>query len=150
VRVLLFASLGLNVAVLGIVAGALLDPDRRTRGLDGADIAFGPFTQVLADEDRSELRRAFTGRLPDFRRIRQSEREAMVALAEVLRADPADPAAIGAALDRMGAGLQTRIDLGRELLAERLVAMPAARRVALADRIEDMMRRRRPPDRREP
>jgi hypothetical protein len=63
-------------------------------------------------------------------------------LLATLRADPFDPAAAEAALAAITRRATDRLDLGRELMADRILAMSDAERLAFADRLERGLKRR--------
>lgn len=141
VRVLLVLSLAGNVLVLGTLAGAFVF-DRRA-GDRGPDVGLGPFSAAFGPDDRKALRDAFLTRTPDLRDVRQAERAEIQAIVAAIRTEPFDPAAVTAALDVLQSRVAQRIEIGRELIVERLSAMDAAGRAAFADRLEGAMRRPR-------
>jgi|GEM_PF-135646 len=142
-RLALVASLAANLLVAGVVVGAMLDGHGGgPRGVIG-DIGLGPFTGAFAPEDRKAMREAFMARAPDLRAMRDQERQDFRAVLDALRAEPYDPAAMRAALQRLSDRLGARMDLGRDILLERLDAMPPAARAAFADRLEAALERPR-------
>lgn len=143
VRLALILSLTLNLLVLGIVGGSIL-----AHGwMDGAhrvrEVGFGPYTDALTPEDRKALRDAFVKAVPDFRQRREEARADVERLAETIRAEPFDRAAVAALMEAQGARIQERIQLGRNLLLDRLEVMGPEARSALADRIGTMRRMHR-------
>ncbi|GHC54519.1 periplasmic heavy metal sensor [Neogemmobacter tilapiae] len=138
-RMAFFTLLAVNLGVMGLMAGAVMrDGGPRERMIK--DLAFGPFTEALSEEDRKELRQGFLRKLPDFRADRMAMRADALALIGVLRADPYDPAALRAALDQVQGRMQSRVAVGRDLLLERIDAMDVAARQAFADRLEAGLR----------
>jgi uncharacterized membrane protein len=140
IKIALAVSLALNLAVAGLAAGAWL-----REGRDGGmsrDMSFGPFTEALNDADRRELRRALGDRAPGFREARREMRADLEQLLATLRAVPFDPAAAEAALATIATRASDRLDLGRELMAGRILAMSDAERQAFADRLERGLKRR--------
>jgi len=144
-RIALGISLALNLLVVGLVAGAVLRDggprDRMVRDLD-----FGPFTEALSPEDRDALRRAFIDRAPDLRGARQEMRTDLEAFLAALRAEPFDPSALTQVMENQQGRLSRRIELGQDLLVERLAAMDGRERGAFADRLERRLRRGGGPD----
>jgi hypothetical protein len=69
-------------------------------------------------------------------------RAELAALLATLRAEPFDPAATETALGAIARRTTDRLDLGSELLADRILAMTAAERLAFADRLERGLKRR--------
>lgn len=140
IKIALAVSVALNLAVAGLAAGAWL---REGHGRSmPRDMSFGPFTEALSDLDRRELRRAFGDRGPGFREARQQMRVDLAALLASLRADPFDPAATEAALTVVARRTTERLDLGRDLITGRILAMTDAERQAFADRLERGLKRR--------
>lgn len=139
-RLALIVSVALNLAVAGVVAGALWHggpPMRPPR-----DMGFGPFGEALSEADRRALRRAFHEKGPDMRAERQAMRDDMATLAAALRAEPLDPAALEAAFDGMSARMRGMLSLGETLIYEHAVALSPAERSALADRLDAATTRR--------
>lgn len=143
----LFVSLTVNLLVAGLVIGALW-----TRG-DGValrpvqvDVGLGLYTRALAEPDRAALREAWRGRGPDLRALRAARQADLTALVAALRAQPFEPAAVEAVLERQRQRHASQQDLARTLLAERLAILSPAERAAYADRLEALARRgdRRP------
>lgn len=136
-RVLLFASLALNLLIVGAVAGALWrgGPARGPEAGASRDFA-APYARALAPEDRRALRR-------DLRRAMLANRPERGALAEgyarasaALRADPFDPAALEAALAGQAERARRRQEVGREVMVAFLSALSAEERRAFADRLD--------------
>jgi uncharacterized membrane protein len=140
IKVALAISVALNLAVAGLAAGAWLR-DGKDRGMP-REMSFGPFTEALGDVDRREFRRALGERMPGFREARQEMRAEFAGLLATLRAVPFDPAAAEAALSAISRRASDRLDLGRDLVAERILAMTEAERLAFAERLERGLKRR--------
>lgn len=140
IMIALAVSVALNLAVAGLAAGAWMR-EGRDRGMP-RDMSFGPFTEALSDADRREMRRALLDRMPSFREARQELRADLTALVTSLRAVPFDPAATEQALAAISRRAADRLDLGRDLIAERISAMSDAERQAFADRLERGLKRR--------
>jgi uncharacterized membrane protein len=139
-RIALGVSVALNLLVAGLVAGALLrDGGPRERVV--RDLDFGPFTEALSPKDRAELRRAFIDRSPNPRGTRAEMRSDLEAFLSALRADPFDPVALEQVMVNQQGRMAQRIELGQDLLLERLAAMDARERGAFADRLERRLRR---------
>jgi uncharacterized membrane protein len=143
-RVVLFVSLALNLAVLGVVGGAAFGRlgDNKRAEFAARDIGFGLFAEALEEEDRRALRRGYTGAKSDIRAERQQMRTDLGQLLAGLRADPFDAAGFRAALQVGMARSAARQELGTTLLLDRLQAMTVAERAAFADRLQTSLRRR--------
>jgi uncharacterized membrane protein len=148
VKVVLALSLALNLAIIGLAAGAWMK-----EGSKGPprDLSFGPFSEALSRADRRALRSALLERAPDFRASREAAAQEFAALLTALRAQPLDPAALRtafAAIEQRNAG---RLELGRSLIENRLIEMSDADRLAFADRLEAGLKHKaRPEPRPEP
>lgn len=140
VKIALAISVALNLAVGGVVVGALLKdgPDRRMP----RDLSFGPFSEAFSPEDRRALRRELTDRAPDFRANRTAARAEFSTLLASLRADPFDPAAMQSALVAIEVRNAGRLELGRTMIEARIAQMAESDRLAFADRLENGLRRR--------
>jgi len=143
-RLLLGVSLALNLAVVGLVGGAVLNRAREVGGPpppNGEFLNYGPYTMALSDEDRLKLRRGLIGEAGVLRDNRREVRRDFDRLLETLRADPYDPAATRLVLDAQQARVQKQVDLVRQVLVEHLNGMSTAERTDFADRLEAVLRR---------
>ena len=139
-RIVLAVSLALNLAVAGMVGGAMLrHSDDGPRNALVRDLGFGLFTEALTPQDRITLRDRFLQRSPGFRQERRSMRDDLDAILVALRADPFDPAALDAVLKEQNARLSQRLDLGQSLIRDFLVELPTEARRAFADRLEQRL-----------
>lgn len=130
-------SLALNLAVVGMVAGAMLRDGPGMRGAMVRDLGFGPFTEALSREDRRALRQALFERAPEIRQARQQRQEDLQALVAILRAEPFDAAALAAAMAEQEARMVGQLRLGQTVLQERIAAMTPEARRGFAERLED-------------
>ncbi|MBC7138320.1 MAG: periplasmic heavy metal sensor [Defluviimonas sp.] len=141
-RILLVASLALNLAGIGMVAGAVLGHSRRPdRPMMVHDLGFGPYTEALSREDRRALRNAFLERAPDLRRLRALMKADFDRLLTILRNEPYDAEAAAGVIAAQAERARRGFDLGHELLLERLKAMTPEERRAFAARLEQAMTR---------
>jgi uncharacterized membrane protein len=136
-RIALAVSVALNLAVAGIVAGALLRGG--PHGNMVRDLDFGPFTEALSPRDRLALRRDFLARTPDMRDLRKGMRDDLDGMLRALRATPFDADALRAAMANQGQRTADRLKLGQDLIFDRIAAMSAQDRAAFADRLEDRL-----------
>ncbi|MFD0860323.1 periplasmic heavy metal sensor [Roseovarius aquimarinus] len=130
-RLVAIASLALNFALIGLVAGAALSGrgDRQEARWRGS-----PLIAALPAETRAELRR-------EAREGRSERRARFEALMEVLRAEPFVPEDLRALLQdqrRLGA---ERAAQGETVLIEALTRMSAEERAGYAERLMQRMRR---------
>ena len=147
----LLLSVGLNIAGVSFVAGALID-DRRD-GQDRAaslarEMGLGPYAGALAPEDRRAIARAVGAqiRAEGGIRLRRAEMlQSFEAVLTTLRADPFDPAALAAIMEGQAERAEDLRHLGQEMFAEHLATLSPAERAAIADRLEARLRDRRRP-----
>lgn len=146
-KVVLALSLGLNLAVVGVVAGAWWNgPDRSERGQPRPAWSNGPFGRALTDADRKSLAQEFRSEKGVGKRMRGHRAEMRKNASEItkiLRAEPFDPAALEAIFVRMRDLGRQQIDAGNEALMNRLVAMSPEERSDFADRFEKTIKRPR-------
>ena len=136
-RVLLVASLVLNLLVLGAVGGALWHGgphhDDRT-GRHGR--AGGPLTRSLSAEDRHAILKQMRAARGQRGEARARLDAAMTALVADLRARPFDRDSAARHLAEQRSFLSERIARGQTLLLDRLANMTDAEREAYADRLK--------------
>ncbi len=137
-RIALFASLAVNLLIVGLVAGALWHGGRM---MPPREAGFGPFEAALDKDDRAALRRAFVARAGELGRPRREMRAQMNAILAALRATPFDAAALSQAMEAAVARTEARLQLGQSLMADHLTALTDAERAAFADRLEAALRR---------
>jgi len=138
-KIALAVSVALNLAVAGLAAGAWMKGGSSSpRG--ESTMSFGAFSDVLSREDRRALRKALLANAPSFRAAREAAEAEFFTLVAALRAEPFDPAAVQTAFAAIAAQNAARLDLGRGLLEAHLIGMPAADRLAFADRMEARLR----------
>lgn len=118
-RVLLFASLAANLAVVGVVAGLYLNrPDMDRDGPPrGRDFVF-PYTHALKEEQRRELGRNLRSQIERMRDTPGDFLAEYRMAIETLRAEPFDPAAFAATLDRQGERAEARQAEGQRMLVD--------------------------------
>lgn len=135
-RIALALSLALNLAVLGVVAGALLHNGPGMRAAMVRDLGFGPYTEALTREDRKALRQALFEKAPELHDMRRMMRDDTEALLAILRADPFDAAAFRGRMEAQHQRMEAQMRLGQDLLQSYIADMPAESRRAFADRLE--------------
>ncbi|MGY6633310.1 MAG: periplasmic heavy metal sensor [Alkalilacustris sp.] len=139
----LLVSVALNLAVAGGVAGAYLGGSRAPAERTAAG---GPaWLEALSPSDRAALRSAWRADGADPHQMRADRHQRAAELALLLRSDPFDADAVADAL-RHDAGLRAEREAeARRMLVAHLAALPAADRLAFADRLEAAAHSRRPP-----
>ena len=145
-RVVLFASLAINLLIVGMVAGAMLrggpGPPARAR----ADVAFfdlgnGPIGRALSHDSRRQIGRGMEARQPDLRANREAVRQQYGALVQALRAEPFDAELVDAIISQQQHHLLARQDIGKRLLVGHVAEMSAAERAEYANRLDRFLRR---------
>ncbi|MCA0939518.1 periplasmic heavy metal sensor [Yangia mangrovi] len=150
-RWLLLASLALNLAVVGVVAGGLLRHGRPEHGGPPRGREFiTPYTEAFSKDQRRELGRQL---FSSFER-KQGDRPRPAPFGDyrnalsLLRAEPFDSAAFSEALSAQDARAAERQKMGQQVLVEYVTALSPEARAAYADRLEaelDELAKRVPP-----
>ncbi|MEM6635360.1 MAG: periplasmic heavy metal sensor [Pseudomonadota bacterium] len=146
VRILLVASLAMNLLVVGAVSSFILRDGQGPRGGPGrppalSEAGLGPLVAVLDPQSRQEIRGALQEAGPRFRALRDETRQEMTLVLAALRADEFDPSVFDAIFDRQAPRVREMRDIGQSALIERLADMTVAERRALADRMEEAIAR---------
>lgn len=140
IKVLLFTSLAVNVAVAGLAIGAVLrHGDMVGHRADRAGPFGGPYTSALSREDRRAIWQQMRGMQGEGRPSREDIRAEFAAVVQALRADPYDPGLVRAIVGRQFDAGIARQQAGQALLLERIDAMSPAERAAFADRLADRL-----------
>ncbi len=141
----LVASLGLNLAAIGVIGGAIIKgPPPPPPGF-----ALWHYARALPEPYRHDLGASLRARRGDWVTRREDLRAAQDQMAAALTADPFVPDAVAAALDRQTAITGELTARGSEMLLEQIVRMSPQERAAYVAAIRDLPRgpdRRRGPD----
>lgn len=143
-RVLLVASLALNLAILGAAIGFFAmnrGPDGR-HGPPRVDRMGGPLTHALSHEDRRAIGRAIWKEYREGRPSRADQRAQYDAVIAALRAEPYAADVVERNLEDQLSLATERQRVGQRILLERLAAMSAEERTAFADRLQEGLDRR--------
>lgn len=142
-RIVLVLSLALNVAILGIVGGAVLRWNAgmdRARTLQARDFGFGPFVGALENEDRRALGREFARSAGDPRAARAKVGAMFGAMITALKSDDFDAAGFETLLSEQQREFARGQQIGARLVAQQIAEMSAQERQAYAERLEEMLR----------
>ena len=144
-RLLLFGSLALNILVIGIVAGAVIFGPYRDgpRGAHRFDPAIGALSRALNEDDRQEIRKRVRVARDALRPAHSRHQKVMQALITDLRATPFDPDAVAQHMRDLRGHLNGRVEIGQKILLDYLQGLDAAERQAYADRLQEVLNRRR-------
>lgn len=145
VKVLLGASLALNLLFVGLIGGALW----RNGGGDGPGHRDGgpslqsyaaPYVQALPRAERRALHRSIRSAHPMAGR--EARRAVYAQMLEVLRAEPFDPDAAQAMLDAQRDAVMALQETAQASWLQAVGAMTPGERTAYADRLEKRIERR--------
>lgn len=139
-RLVLIVSLALNLLVAGTVIGHMMRDDPRGR-VPRVDRIEGPMTFALTKDDRREIGKALRQKYRENRPSRQQIVEDYQGVIAALRSDPFQPDRVEKAFGNQRAAAVTRMEIGQDLLIERLIAMTPEERHAFADRLEEGLER---------
>lgn len=146
-KIVLVASLALNLIFVGLVAGAWINgPKRGDRDDLRPSWASGPFGRALSKEDRRAMGEAFRND-PEARQRIGSRRGQMraigVEIADVLRSQPFDPSKLESLFQKQAQLGAEMTQTGQRVLLERITRMTQEQRAGFADRLEAGMKRGR-------
>lgn len=148
-RVVLALSLALNLAIVGLIAGAFIGKDRSAppRAYASRDVGFAPFLSALNRDEQRDLGRELRRTAPSRAEARNARQEGFERILEALRADPYDPEMLEAAITSHREDLANRQQIGQDTLVARLHNMSPSVRQAYADRLDRILTRPARPDR---
>ena len=143
-KLILFASLVVNLLIIGLVVGAI--SSRGGHDKAGAppfrDFGLGPFASVLTDTQRDKFRDEFKTRSGDLRENRKRLEREVVRLIEAMRAEEFDPNTVAQILENQRNNVLRVQEFGHSLFVDALSDLSDEERRALADRIEEKLRKR--------
>ncbi len=145
-KVAFVISLAMNVMVIGVIGGGVLN-GKRPAPMGGYDVSLGEFGKALSRDERAKIRNDLRAN-PNFRLPSRATREASVQeFITAVRAEPFDVTVIegifAAQRDRGAQAMQAVQDA----LVKRLVEMTAQERQAFADRVASFASHDKQPDR---
>ena len=141
-KVLLGASLALNIAVAGVLAGAFWrhSPEHRSDA-GGSRQAMSPYFRALEPEQRRAISKQLrAGRDEKSKLAAQTQFEAAIRL---LRQTPFRAAEFDAVMQQQIIGATQRLQRAQSNLSASIVGMSAQERGAYADRLEAALQHRR-------
>ena len=138
-RLLLVASLALNLLVGGAIAARFAFPDRvgRMEGLSFAQLLPRRFFGDLSRERRKELLDVLKTYRDRFKSGRDRMEQASLVIADALEAEPYDPAATQAAVNGFAAIGGTLINDGAKVAMDVLAKLSPEERKLLAQRLRE-------------
>jgi len=142
VKAVFVLSVTLNLLVAGVLVGGFLGTERHPpRPPGGGDMTLGPLGDAFSREDRDAMRRAAERAGNDFTTMRNTFRADMDRLIAALSASPWDEAAVREELAGMRARTLRRMELGEQVMLERLETMTPEERTAYAERLRERIDR---------
>lgn len=128
-RIVLVVSLALNLAVAGLIVGAVVSGRVGEGPPRSFDLGAGPLAQALSVQERRTVGRALrqAGVLRDL-----NPRARAAQIVEVLHSEPFDPAALRAVLAALGDDLAMVQLRAHEAIVTTVAGMTPERRAALA------------------
>lgn len=139
-RIVLVISLALNLAVAGVVGGALLSGRSGDGGPRAFELGLGPLTRTLAPSERREIGRSLR-RSGALRQM--NPREGYREMAAAIGADPFDVSALQAAMTAQSRRFDTAQDAARAAFVAMITEMTPERRAELAAALLDDLQRPR-------
>lgn len=140
IKVLLFVSLAVNVAVAGLALGAVLRQDEaRDHRATRMDRMGAPYTFALSRDDRRAIWQEMRAMRDDGQPDRQQIHAEYDAVVEALRSEPFDFALLQDIVTRQFEAGIARQQTANALLLARIETMDAAERAAYADRLSEAL-----------
>ncbi|MCC5969790.1 MAG: periplasmic heavy metal sensor [Pararhodobacter sp.] len=145
-RIVLVASLALNLLVLGVLAGGMWKAGQMQRAGSPSDLR--ALWQALPEASRRDMRPA-DAQGPEGRAAQREERRAQAAarqaeMLSLLRAPEFDADAFGTLLETEHSERSERIARASQAFVARVAELDAAERATVADRLEEGRGRRSP------
>jgi uncharacterized membrane protein len=143
-RIILVCSLALNLAVAGVVVGAMASGRLGDGPPRSFDLGIGPIARALSQQERREVGRS----LRQDRVLRDVDlRGRASGMVDALKADPFAPEALRVLLDAQNAQMANVQGRAQDALLDTITAMTPARRQEFADQLQQELSkaRRRPP-----
>ncbi len=141
-RIVLVVSLALNLAVTGVVVGAVVSGRAGDGPPRSFDLGVGPIARALEPQERRAIRRSLRQdralRGVDFR----GRVDAMVA---ALKTEPFDPDALRVLMDEQAASIIDVQAKAQSAMLNQIIAMTPQRRQAFADQVAEELSRIRSP-----
>lgn len=141
VKAIFVLSVTLNLLVAGVVVGGFLATERHPPRPSVGDVTLGPLGDAFSREDRDAMRRAAERSGTDFEMMRSAFRNDMDRLIAALSTDPWDEAAVRDELAAMRARTLRRMELGEQVMLDRLETMTSEDRRAYAERLQERTQR---------
>ncbi len=142
-KITLIVSLAANLAVVGIVGGALLRGPDRDRPLFLPIDGFRAISEAMPEAERDALRRDLRGRRDEIRETRRMLQESHMAFIAAVRAEPFSPEAVSSVLDEQAGRWQQFSSRNRDMLVRHIAQMSPEARAQFAAAFEEQLKRPR-------
>lgn len=147
-RWVLIASLGLNLAIVGLVAGAALrgdhggaSGDARARAMQSRDFGFGPYVAALEHADRRVVGRAFIGKAGQPDKARNHVQTQFESILDALNTTPFDGDAFKSEMLTQLNDLAELQKIGADVIGDHIADMTPEARAAYAVRLDQALTR---------
>lgn len=141
-RITLIVSLAANLAIAGVVGGALLRGPDRDRPLYLPIDGFRAISEAMPQTARDALRQDLRGRRDEIRNTRQALQETHRAFISAVRAEPFSAEAVNAVLDEQADRWQQFSNRNREMLVRHIARMSPEARAQFAANFEEQLKHR--------
>jgi uncharacterized membrane protein len=145
-RWILIASLGVNLAIVGLVAGAALrggyhDSDVRARAMQSRDFGFGPYVAALDASERRVIGRAFIGKAGRPDKAHNAVQAKFEAILDAIKADPFEAQVLKTQMLTQLNDLAELQRIGADVITDHIAAMTPEARAAYAVRLDQALQR---------
>ncbi len=150
VKILLAASLGVNLLIGGLVFGNFLHGRADIGGPEGRipiearmlrEMGLGPFLGAFVSEQRRQLAHDLREHVPTTQNNRAALVRELTDILQAIRAEPYDSVALEAVFASQNGRISDRVTQGRNVVLDAIMSMNNEERAAFADRMEHSMRR---------
>ncbi len=144
-RILLIASLTLNLVVIGLIGGAALGKSKESERPERVADFMGAYTRALPSQDRRAIGEAIRDSHRKSGGNREAARQQFESFLTILRASPFDADALKSAIEGQSTASAERRSVAQKIWLEHVSNMSDAERAGYADDIEEQVKRRSAP-----
>lgn len=141
-RILLIASLTLNLVVIGLIGGAVLGKSKESERPERVADFMGAYTRALPSDDRRAIGEAIRDNHRKSGGDRQAARQQFENFLTILRSSPFDADKLKATLAAQSTASAERRGVAQQIWLDRVSSMSDADRASYADSIEEQIKRR--------
>lgn len=140
-RILLIASVTLNLVVIGLIGGAALGKSKVNERPERVADFMGAYTRALPQADRRAIGQSIRDSHRSSGVNREASRQQLASFLTVLRATPFEATALQDALDAQSQTSVERRRIAQQFWLDRVSQMSDAERATYADDIEELLKR---------